>query len=486
MVQLGAESAVAQVGGRLFTLPGTMSAVVGQQIPLLVKEGGQKPVLVPVPSGEGEGGGPEGVEDSSLDKLLRSLGAPLDRAHREILWGLLANGRPITGEILRQLALQVSPKSGDGSHQEATKAALGRLLESFDLPSDEQHLLAARQLLAWGIPITRENLRQLIRTLAHIGAKTASDFEAAAYLRANNLPITTSTLELASALLEDPHSLGRQLHTLRTVLAMLADALEPSASQLENERVGKMRQLVEQAAQQLSQRILMSEAGDRSRLVESLQRLVKDQGTSLEARLAGVLAGEAEISELEGDLRALLGQLVDTALTVNREGRGDVDLRRAATLLRATATELADGLQAQQLRNVAEPAPGQERWLSFQLPVSVQKEEYPRMAELRIGHEAGDKIDPNRLSLVLRLELEQLKTVEMRMQICGQQISCNLASDREATVPLLQGEFEILRQTLETLGYSVATARFGLLDPKNVLDEVKNSPEQLSRVDYRV
>ncbi|MGI5837860.1 MAG: flagellar hook-length control protein FliK [Chloroflexota bacterium] len=488
VVQLGAESAAIQVGGRLFSLPPTASLVVGQQLSLLVKEGGQNPSLVPLPGGDGEGGGADETGEARLNALLRSLGLPVDEAHREALREMLASGRPIAGEIVQQLARHSPRASRDASRREATDTALAKLLESIDLPLDEQHLLAARQLLARGIPITKDNVQRLIRTLAQLGANSEADFEAAAYLRANNLPITGATLELTKAMLRDPNSLGRQLYGLKTALATLADALESCSHQGEQARVGEMRQLVEKAAQQLSQRMVMSEGEDRSRLVVSLRRLFTDQGTSLEARLSKVLAGEIDISELEGDLRALLGRLIDTAQTVAGEGRGDAEIRRAAGLLRATATELADGLQAQQLRNVAEPTAGAAHWLSFQLPVSRSEEGHPRMAELRIGGDASGQIDPNRLNLVLRVDLEQLKRVEIRLQISGQQLFCNLASDRGDTLPLLKDGFDTLRQALDALGYSVISTGFELLDPQDGLADadIKEAPKQLSRIDVRI
>lgn len=486
VMQLGPEGAMVEVGGRLFALTVAMSLIVGQQVPLLVKEGGPNPVLVPVPGREGleADGGQTG--DTDLEELLRSLGLPADRPHREALRELLASGRPIASEILRQLALALSPRLRTTPQQETTDAALGRLLESLDLPDDEPHLLAARQLLARGLPVTRGNVEQLTRTLARLRATTEADFEAAAYLRANSLPVTASTLELAKATLRDPHALGRQLHTVRTVLAMLADALE-SSPPMQGQAGGRDAQrLVEQAAQQLSQRILMAEGDDRFRLVESLRRLFKDQGTSLENRLAGVLAGEADLSGLEEDLRALLGRLMEAAQAAGGQAREETELRRAAALLRETAGELADGLQAQQLRNVAEPARGAEQWLSFQLPFSGRPGDYPRTAELRIGREPGKEIDADHLRLVFRLELERLRTVEVRLLIVGKQLTCSLASDSKDSVPLLQGEFGSLEQALEGLGYSVVQAGVSLLAEREGSEAGgKGVPEQLPRVDFR-
>jgi len=359
---------------------------------------------------------------------------------------------------------------------------LQRLLESIDLPSDGANIVAARQLLSKGTPITRNNVQQLTRTLAKLEANAEDDFEAAAYLQANRLPITAATLELTKAMLRDPRALGRQIYSLRTAIGILANVLDPT--DVENGMFDETQRLVEHVAEQLSERILIAGESGRSRFVEGLKKLFKDQGTSLEGRIAHILAGRADATDLEDDLRALLSQLVESARAMSDESSG-AELRRAADLLRATASELADGLQAQQLMNAAEPDSGSERWLSFQLPFAEGMDDRPRTAELRIASEPGVGIDPNRLRLVFRLELERLKTVEVGIQIAGKRLVCSLASDCAYTLPLLHREFYSLRHALEELGYFVTAPSIKQIDGCD-LDKGRDVPNELARIDLRV
>ena len=485
VVQLRSEGVLVQVGGRLLALTAAMSLVVGRQVPLLVKEGGQQPVLVPMPSLKRDGSG-VCVSDSDLARVLRSFGLPVDDPHREALRRVLAGGYPVTADVIRRLTSGPSTSPSTGLREEATDPALARLMESLDLSADDLHLSAARQLLARGLPLTRENVEQLVRTLVRLGATGEEDFQAAVCLRASNLPITASTLELVKATLRAPIDLGRKVHNLRGVLAAVSDALE-SAPPAEDDPAGRdVQQLVERAAQQLSRRIVSAEGDDRSRLVDSLQRLFKDQGTSLESWLARVLAGEADLAELEGDFRVLLGRLAEAARSAGSLSHELPELRQNLALLREAVPELADGLLAQQFRNAAEPSAGAERWLSFQLPLADQLGERPRTAELRIGRNPAGGIDPDRVRLVLRLELERLRTVEVRLQIVGKQATCGLASDCEGTLPVLKEHFGSLLQALEGLGYVVARPTFSLLgeggEPSAPTAAV---PDSLPRVDFR-
>ncbi len=422
---------------------------------------------------------PQGAEKDASSSLRGQM-----VVEEDVLRELLASGRPVAGELLRQIALISPSRSLLGSHQEATDEALARLLDSAGLPDDEIHLFAARALMARGLQLTRESIEGLVRTLSRLGVTAEADFEAATYLKAGGLPITPSTLDLAKAGMRDPNGLGRQLHAVRTLLAMLAEAMEISSLR-EGLEVREAEQLVERAVRELSQRILLSEGEDRSRLVASLRRLAGDQGTSLEARLAAVMAGKTDARELESDLRVLLGRLVEMAQSIAVQTQEEGELQRLAALLRETVSDLSDGLQAQQLKNAIQQGP--EQWFSLQLPFSEKPGDYPRAAELRISRKPGREIDPEQVRVVLRLEMERLKTVEVTLQIVGKQLTCSLASDSERAVPLLQGETNSLQSALEGLGYSVAPPSVGLLaQGGEAPSPSREVPDQLLRVDYRV
>ncbi|MHB0869963.1 MAG: hypothetical protein ACYC5J_10970 [Chloroflexota bacterium] len=599
VAQVGPRGVVIEVAGRLATMLSDLQLDVGEMIQLSVKEASRDQTLLQLVGREGQLLAAQAGVEPQLARLMGSYKLPVDRFHLNAVRKLLARGLPITRENLARLAESEGLALGTGLDPESTDLVLLRLIDSYDLPLDEPHRYAARQLLARRLPITREGVEQLARTLARFRVAGEVDFQMATYLQANRLPLTPSSLAVMRSTLVVPGGLGPRLHQLRWGLSYLADLLQGVVAEGDPFGAGVLR-LVDRAAQELSRRMVGASGADRAQLEEGLRRVLRDQGTSLESRLVRILMGQAGVELLEEDLRFLLGRLAAlsaeaaqeaesgaagadaqgaralgrapgaaagtgaeaadgsevgppreeageatsiasedteappgveddpeelpeaagpakgvpptgaaadegeaegakaaTGTTLPRAAPRDAvelkallperpDLRQALVRLGDSAPGLADALQAQQLRNAGRSPDPFEQWLVFQVPLARGPEEPPTTVELRIGRRTDRRLDPHRVRLVMRLELERLETVEVRLEIIGKQVSCQLASSIAASLPVLRERFPSLREGLEGLGYSVAPAGFGLLsgdpDPAEVAVQV---PPRLVQVDLR-
>ncbi len=510
VAQLGPKGAVIEIADRLATIVTDLDLAVGELVQLSVKEVSKDQTLLQLVGREGFLLSAQMSSEPQLAQLIASYRLPVDRLHLNAAHKLLARGLPVTRENLERLARAEQSKLPGAPDLETTDSVLTKLIESYDLPADRPHLYAARQLLARGLPVSRENVEQLTRTLARLGATAEADFQAATYLQASGLPLTRSTLAVIRSSLENPALLGQQFHQLQQTLSWLAELLESLTVEKHLSQV-EFRRLVKGAAQQLSQRIVQADGEDRAALVESLRRVFKDQGTSLENRLARVLSGDLDPAELEGDLRFLLTRLAQMVSAdrppvpqrtpeagrvpqesgrvqpeAGRASQESPELQRALVHLQRAGPELAEALQVQQLRNSAQPRDPSEQWLAFQVPLSGLQGEPPRTVELCISCRPNRKVDPGGVRLLLRLDLPRLERVEVRLELLGKQIKCHLASSSGASLPMLREEFSSLQGGLERLGYTVGAPGFGMLaaepDPTEIAVEV---PEQLTKIDVR-
>ncbi len=320
VAQLGPKGAVIEIADRLATVVTDLDLAVGELVQLSVKEVARNQTLLQLVGRDGVLLSAQMAAEPQLARLIASYRLPVDRPHINAVRRLLARGLPITRENLEKLVRALHPRQSS-QEMEGTDSVLAKLIESYDLPIDEPHLNAARQLLARGLPVAKENVEQLTRALSRFGATTEADFQAATYLQANNLPLTRSSLAVVRSSLENPVPMGQQFHQLQQTLVWVAELLETLTAERGLPQ-REIHRLVKQAVQQLSQRIVQAGGEDRAALVESLRRVFKDQGTSLENHIARVLSGSTDPVELEGDLRYLLGRLAEVVSEEVSPARG--------------------------------------------------------------------------------------------------------------------------------------------------------------------
>lgn len=211
-------------------------------------------------------------------------------------------------------------------------------------------------------------------------------------------------------------------------------------------------------------------------LAAQIRRVIADNGTPVEAKLARVLEGLASRADLEqmlpDDLRANLGQLV-------RETRAHLAAPNAESLppetlrdLRAVhgrAEALLGTVEMQQLANAAPRTDGQPSYLVFQLPIPGGRE--PQSAQIRVRQDAdgGDaRIDPKNLHVVFQFEMEHLRTVRIGLRIQENRVSCQIGSSDPRATHLLAAGAPALREGLAELGYLVEPVRTALLTPEEL------------------
>jgi len=497
VAQVGPRGAVIEIAGRLATLPGDLGLSVGETVQLTVREAGRERTVFQLVGRDGILLAAETAADPRLARLLASYRLPTDRAHLNAVRKLLARGIAITRENLERMVRTEGGGTPVGLEMERTDSVLAELVESYDLPADRAHLFAARQLLARGMAVGREEVAQLARTMASLGATEEADFQAATFLLAADLPLTASAVAVVRAYLEAPGPLGRRFHQMQQTLAWALQLLE--ALEIEMGDVPRpVRHLLGMAAEALSARVVRAFQGDKLALMEALRLAVRDQGTSLEHLLRGVEAGDLGPADVESDLRCLLGRL-GVAVSPDVPGRGGgmapdqgrewaggpmgrPELQEVLRHVGRLGPALADVLQLQQMRNAASP----DGWVVFQVPCLSRDGGPPMSAELRVGVRSSGGSAPRTTRLLLRLDLPRLRRVEVRVELAGRRIGCRVAGDAEA-LPMLEDEFGELKAALEALGFEVGDPRFGPLavepDPLEVASAV---PERLPRVDLRV
>ncbi|HEY3083483.1 MAG TPA: flagellar hook-length control protein FliK [Chloroflexota bacterium] len=206
-------------------------------------------------------------------------------------------------------------------------------------------------------------------------------------------------------------------------------------------------------------------------LAEGIRRVVADQATPVEAKLARVLEGLASRADLDDlvarDLKTTLHHLV-------RETQAHLDPRVAERLPPETLRDLqAAGRQAeallgqvelQQLANVPRPDGQTPNYLVLQLPVSGGRE--PQTAQIRIRQESDGKtsrIDPKNVHVVFQLELQHLRTVRVGIRVVDRHMSCQLGSSDPAVTDLLARHADELRAGLTGLGYAVDPVKTAVL-----------------------
>jgi hypothetical protein len=212
-------------------------------------------------------------------------------------------------------------------------------------------------------------------------------------------------------------------------------------------------------------------------LAEGIRRVVADQATPVEAKLARVLEGlasRADVDELvAGDLKTALHALV-------RETQAHLDPRVAERLPAETVRDLQTAnqqaqallgqVELQQLANAAPRPDGQPpSYLVLQLPLPGRGE--PQTAQIRIRQETDGKtarIDPKNVHVVFQLELQHLRTVRIGIRVVDRHMSCQLGSSDPAVTDLLARHADELRSGLTGLGYAVDPVKTAVLTAQDL------------------
>jgi hypothetical protein len=239
-------------------------------------------------------------------------------------------------------------------------------------------------------------------------------------------------------------------------------------------------------------------AAGRAGLADQIHRVVADQATPVEAKLARVLDGIASRAdlprELSADLRTVVTGLVrevDRHL-VAAAGAG---LTTAALgdleAVRERAQSLLGRVELNQLTNAAHAAAPTEGQMIFQIPLPGGHGDQTAEIRIRPDRDASSRrIDPNNVSVVFQFQLQGLQTVRIGVRVQDRHLTCSVGSTDAGATELLRQHAPELRQGLSGLGYLVDEVRCSVLTAADLAlpDEpapTAAAPRQVLRLDAR-
>jgi hypothetical protein len=356
--------------------------------------------------------------------------------------------RQPAGETGQPAVLQLLRAAAQPSTAAAAGPALAQsLLQAAGLPLSEANRLIAQALLTYGLPVTAGLAADLQRLLD--GRKRWGEAEAnlAAALKAAGLPLSEGALELALDGLE-----GGVRRSLPDLLAALRKELQRSLERPSSRAAPALLEAMRQALEEL-EAMLPGWREDPAELANELRKALAALGRPLEA----ALAEDARRLPALGRLRSALAQADPAAY------RPEL----AQALDRAQ-----DGLRLVQfLNSPPETDPPRGHWLRLELPLQLQQPgAHPAAAHLRIAYLPDShppRIDPANTRIVLRVDLDESRAVQVDLSLTmrrpsGGEAAPRLALEVTASDAALGQAAEAalpgLCAGLESLGYAVHSA----------------------------
>ena len=320
-----------------------------------------------------------------------------------------------------------------------------RLLEQNNIPMTTSNLMMARSVLKQHLPVTSRLLNELLDALSEYGSWGEADAELAAAMKAAGLPVTAQSLKLAS---RQAVQTGEGLSNLIATLSRLAQQDLPA----------EVLKQINQNLQILNTVVLKGD-GETSQLAEQLKASVELLGRSLENILLEQSQNPNALSPEKS-----LATLVKLQQTLEQFGQ-----KESAKIINEF---LADILQNQFMNVKPDPVPGSGTWseIGFMIQSAQQKaDEKFSSARLRIAHESkadSDKINPAYTRLIIQVDLEPGKTVEVDLSLVGKQIRTSVLAPDPLWCNKAQSELPSLEEAFQVLGFSLKDIQIGVGDPQ--------------------
>lgn len=330
------------------------------------------------------------------------------------------------------IALQIAPQpTAEQTPAPGTSQLVSRLLTKLGLPVTDANANIVLALIKHGLPVTAEVVDELAHALAALSQTDAHAAELAAALKAAGLPFSPGALELA---LTASPKLGEAVLDLETQLRSLSRyPLPPQVA----EHVGR-------ALETLSQLKLDWSASPKD-IAQQLQKIMAALSQPLEQQLAQPGQPPGALMAL-AQLRAELAQITPLAPAIVRALH--------------SLDGLLDSARLNQFNNLT-PAqtPVEGHWLSVNLPLSGPPP--VNNAGLRIAHPPDSEngaIDATHTRLVLQIELEAGRTLEVDLAVVERQIGAWVRGSDAAVAALAEAELPSLADGLHAIGYTLKTA----------------------------
>jgi len=381
---------------------------------------------------------------------------------------------------------------GEGQNPAVSASAnLSSLLSAWGLESDAVNMRIAEALLTCGQTVSPEDVLAVRGQWRALPNHQMGDIEALAYLRANQLPASRESVELAQHLLNGSPRLAEHLDALRE--AMNAAVSQLRAVQGQQPALDQLDGTLTLAAARLAD-WRVGDGQSSPELAERLAGLITGLGTPPEAELARhlqvLVLGESEAGDASQGRAAARGAQGETA----QAGKGaaaarailadasDQMLAGRPNLLRQIETALADALanpkldsatarvlqhvqdqlsvvrqdlSAAQLANVSDVAnPAAEPCYVFCIP--MQTSQGSRSGYLKVYHAPGHQaLDPDNLRLALLLDMPALGEIAVSLTACERHLVGQFLCARPDTRHDVAESMDELSDRLNALGYRV-------------------------------
>jgi len=335
----------------------------------------------------------------------------------------------ITLKLLKGMqAANAAPKSEAGASELAA-----RLLDEYNIPATAPHLEIARAMVKQQLPLTPQNLDELLHALTEYGSWGPAEADAAAALKAAGLPVTAESIRLA---LREPAQLGEEVAQLMTELNRAAKT---------DQLPGELGTLLNAGLHTL-QGSVIGGAGTSAEIGKELQAALDKLGRSIENTLAEGFLDPGTDPAKHGPV----------TLAILTEALKQAGKDHLAHLL----DEFLQDLHRQQLFNARpEPAAAHERWSTVDVPMDIPRNDLqarPASVRLRVAHEegaSGGKINPANTRLAIQVDLEEGTTAEVDLTILGKQIRTSVTAEDPAWCSLAKEELPALEEAFVRLGF---------------------------------
>lgn len=320
-----------------------------------------------------------------------------------------------------------------------------RLLEQNNIPATINNLMMARSVLKQQLPVTPGLLNELLGALSDYGVWGSAEAELVAAMKAAGLPVTAQSLALAS----------RQAAQTGEALGQLIASLQTAGQNLPADLLKQIHENL-----QMLNALVLSWDESPSQLAEQLRAAIKMLGNSLES----VLLEQSQNSETLSPEKSLVS-LVRLQQVLEQAGKKE--------LSQAIDKFLGD-LRQQQFMNIKpNPTPGHEEWSEIGLMIQSAQQKADdefSSARLRIAHES--KSDPGEMNpaytrLILQVDLDTGKTVEVDLSLTGKQIRTMVTAPDPLWCQQAQNELPSLEQALQELGFSLKETQIGVGNPRS-------------------
>ena len=318
-----------------------------------------------------------------------------------------------------------------------------RLLEQNNLPVTANNIMMARSMLKQHLPITARSLNELLDTLSESGPWGEADAELAAAMKAAGLPVTATSLKLAS----------RQAAQTGEALFQLIASLSKSAKR---DLPAEIQKLINQNLQILNTIVLKGD-GEPSLIAGQLRAAVELLGRSLENILL----------EQSQNPNALFNEKNLTNLVRLQQVLAQFGQKEGAQAIKEF---LADILQNQFMNVKPDPVPGSGIWSEIGLMIQNAQQKADEKfspVRLRIAHESkanSDKINPEYTRLIIQVDINPGETVEVDLSLVGKQIRSSVMAPDPLWCNEAQKESPSLVDALQVLGFSLKDMQIGVGD----------------------